>query len=244
MSSTGYGRGFGRGFDPADRQRVPLAGHPVSTGAACPREPHAVRGWAVPAERRADRPDQPALPICLAWLTPDTSWRKAREQAYVPAEQPPPSQGARLPPADAHPCGSRHPRIASSQGTQEPGGLSANHPYPVLPAAQRLTDAPSFRTAVRRGRRAGSSRLVVHLVAPAGDEVVSSSPRVGFVVSKAVGNAVVRNRVRRRLRHLARGHVDRLPASGMLVVRALPASAQASYAELDADLTRCLERVV
>ena len=49
--------------------------------------------------------------------------------------------------------------------------------------------------------------------------------RVGFVVSKAVGNAVVRNRVKRRLRHLTREHLPALaglPGSAVLVVRALP----------------------
>jgi ribonuclease P protein component len=66
---------------------------------------------------------------------------------------------------------------------------------------------------------------------------------VGFVVSKAVGNAVTRNRVKRRLRHLAREHVSSLPASAVLVVRALPAAAEASSAELGADLGRSLRRV-
>jgi ribonuclease P protein component len=67
--------------------------------------------------------------------------------------------------------------------------------------------------------------------------------RIGFVVSKAVGNAVVRNRVQRRLRHLAREHLASLPGSAVLVIRALPASAEASYAELAQDLSRCLGRV-
>ena len=58
-----------------------------------------------------------------------------------------------------------------------------------------------------------------------------------------MGNAVVRNRVKRRLRHLAREHVSTLPGSAVLVVRALPAAAQASYAELGTDLERCLQRV-
>ena len=67
--------------------------------------------------------------------------------------------------------------------------------------------------------------------------------RIGFVVSKAVGNSVVRNRVQRRLRHLAREHLASLPGSAVLVVRALPAAAAASGAELGADLARSLERV-
>ena len=91
--------------------------------------------------------------------------------------------------------------------------------------------------AIRRIKRAG---LVV------ADPYPSREPgpaRVGFVVSKAVGNAVVRNRVQRRLRHLAREHLASLPGSAVIVIRALPASAQASYAELAQDLSRCLGRV-
>ena len=108
----------------------------------------------------------------------------------------------------------------------------------MLSSAHRLTDGASFRLAVRSGRRAGSRTLVVHLH-PGAD---AGPPRVGFVVSRAVGNAVVRNRVKRRLRHLAREHVSSLPGSAVLVVRALPAAATATSAELSADLTRCLGR--
>lgn len=69
-------------------------------------------------------------------------------------------------------------------------------------------------------------------------------PRVGFVVSRAVGNAVVRNRVKRRLRHLVRQRLSVLPARSVFVVRALPPSATASSQELGEDLARCLGRVV
>ncbi len=83
--------------------------------------------------------------------------------------------------------------------------------------------------------------LAVHEDQAAGEPV-----RVGFVVSKAVGNAVVRNRVKRRLRHLTREHLPTLaalPGSAVLVVRALPRAAYASYTDLAADLERCLSRV-
>jgi ribonuclease P protein component len=74
--------------------------------------------------------------------------------------------------------------------------------------------------------------------APAGS--IASPARAGFVVSKAVGNAVVRNKVRRRLRHLVRDRLAGLPAGALLVVRALPAAAAAPATVLAADLDAAL----
>ncbi|WP_320068330.1 ribonuclease P protein component [Micromonospora sp. RTGN7] len=126
----------------------------------------------------------------------------------------------------------------------------------MLAAAQRLRRSSDFAAAVRAGRRAGRGALVVHLTLPAtsgptadtspkparstGAEENSTPARAGFVVSKAVGPAVVRNTVRRRLRHLVRERLAALPSGGTLVVRALPAAAEASYAQLGADLDAAL----
>lgn len=87
-----------------------------------------------------------------------------------------------------------------------------------------------FGATVRSGVRAARSTVVVH-AAVAGDQ----QRRVGFVVSKKVGNAVTRNRVKRQLRHLARVHLDETPLGSRIVVRALPAAALAS-ADLSGDL--------
>jgi ribonuclease P protein component len=106
-------------------------------------------------------------------------------------------------------------------------------------AAHRLSGSARFSLAIRAGRRAGSGTLVLHLART--DE--GGPPRIGFVVSRAVGNAVTRNRVKRRLRELVRGRRECLPAGSLLVVRALPPSAGASYGELGSDLARCLSRV-
>ena len=70
------------------------------------------------------------------------------------------------------------------------------------------------------------------------------APRVGFVVSKAVGNAVIRNRVTRRLRAIAGARLGGIPAGVDIVVRALPAAAGASFAEMEAEATRLLARSV
>lgn len=60
------------------------------------------------------------------------------------------------------------------------------------------------------------------------------------MVPRSVGKAVTRNRVRRRLRHLAREHLAELPTGALVVVRALPPAAAASYRRLAADLAAAL----
>jgi ribonuclease P protein component len=90
-----------------------------------------------------------------------------------------------------------------------------------------------FSQTLRGGRRAGRPLVSGHLLCrPDQDEPA----RIGFVVSKAVGGAVVRNRVRRRLRHLARGYLGSLPEGSLLVVRANPRAATARQADLAAEL--------
>lgn len=119
--------------------------------------------------------------------------------------------------------------------------------------------SPDFRETVRRGRRAGSRHLVVHLVGPsAPDGPTGAGPTgpegaaaegagaadapvtAGFVVSRAVGGSVVRHRVQRRLRHLVAARLGDLPAGTRLVVRANPGAASATSLELAADLDRGL----
>jgi ribonuclease P protein component len=108
----------------------------------------------------------------------------------------------------------------------------------VLPKETRLRRRAQFAEAVRRGARAGTPTLVAHLVTDDRD-----APCAGFVVSRSVGPAVVRNRVRRQLRHLVGHRLDRLPAGARLVIRATPAAAASSSRRLGEDLDRALDRL-
>jgi ribonuclease P protein component len=113
----------------------------------------------------------------------------------------------------------------------------------VLPATARLRQPAEFTATVRRGRRGGSGLLSVHLDGSAAGRQAEPSPtRVGFVVSRAVGPAVVRNRVLRRLRHLMAARLDHLPRGSRVVVRASPAAAPASSAALAVALDRALRQ--
>ncbi|MEF2527515.1 MULTISPECIES: ribonuclease P protein component [Streptomyces] len=119
----------------------------------------------------------------------------------------------------------------------------------MLSPDNRLRRREDFASAVRRGRRAGRPLLVVHLrtsgaTDPHEPGEIDPPTRAGFVVSKAVGGAVVRNRVKRRLRHLVRERLTRLPAGSLVVVRALPGSGDAGPEDLARDLDAALLRLL
>lgn len=121
---------------------------------------------------------------------------------------------------------------------------------PVLPSSHRLRLRRDFGRATRLGRRAGSATVVVHLASDVGagehgDGHGATDPaRVGFIVSRACGPAVVRNRIRRRLRHLVLQRLHDLPAGSLVVVRALPSAADSSSQRLHVDLERCIDRLL
>ena len=120
-------------------------------------------------------------------------------------------------------------------------GSRPDAPAAVLPAAARMRARTEFSAAVRSGARAASPAVVVHVdVAGSGD----LSPHVGFIVTRSVGNAVVRNRARRRLRHLMRARLDRLPAGSRVVVRVNPAAVGQHSVQLAAALDRALDRAL
>jgi len=113
----------------------------------------------------------------------------------------------------------------------------------MLPRSLRMRSSKDFRQTTRRGVRVSRPTLVVHAVhfdqghfdqGHLNEGKVDDGNRIGLVVSGAVGNAVTRNRVKRRLRHLAAAHVADAPAGIGIVVRALP-RAVTEPAELPTD---------
>ncbi|NUR84562.1 MAG: ribonuclease P protein component [Nonomuraea sp.] len=109
----------------------------------------------------------------------------------------------------------------------------------MLSAEFRMRRGEDFATAIKRGTRVGRPPLVVHLHVR-GEE----APLVGFVVGRAVGGAVVRNKVKRRLRHLMRDRLHRLPGGSLLVVRANPQAASTRHEQLAAELDVAIDRLL
>ncbi len=94
---------------------------------------------------------------------------------------------------------------------------------------ERLTAPAEFTRCYRHGERLRTTYFTVYAYRRG-----ESMPRLGLAVGKAIGNAVVRNGVKRRLREIFRRHKALVPGGYDLFVRAMPASASAAYPELTA----------
>ena len=110
---------------------------------------------------------------------------------------------------------------------------------PVGPNPKRLLKRAEF-LAVRRGEKRRGRLFLVEVL----DRNDGLSPRVGFTVTKKVGNAVVRNRMKRRFRALSREILPELGIAGadhVLIGRA--GGIERDYANLTAELKRALKKV-
>jgi ribonuclease P protein component len=101
----------------------------------------------------------------------------------------------------------------------------------MLSSKNRMRFSADFSTTVRSGARSGRRNLVLYAVPTALDRPST----FGFIVSKAVGNAVTRNLVKRRLREIAVHSLRAYPQGLSVVVRALPPAANADFGALSND---------
>src|SRR5262245_24134975 len=95
----------------------------------------------------------------------------------------------------------------------------------MLGAANRLRDRADFNIVRERGRRWRGDLLILNAMQHTPD----GASRFGFVVSRRIGKAVVRNRVKRRLRAIIRRHLDGLVRGYDIVLIARPGAGEASF---------------
>jgi len=107
-----------------------------------------------------------------------------------------------------------------------------------FPREARLVRRGEFDVVYRAGKRRSSSHFTVFFRA---NELPQS--RFGFSIKKALGGAVVRNRIRRRLREMVRCHRLEIPAGWDIVIHPKSSVARAEFPALTADLLRVLKNV-
>ncbi|KAB1502807.1 ribonuclease P protein component [Corynebacterium sp. 320] len=114
----------------------------------------------------------------------------------------------------------------------------------MLPPQHRLRSTAAFGRTVKKGRKKGSATVVAYTLVDKSSVASVGGPRVGLIVSKAVGNAVARHHTSRLLRHASAEALQSLdiPTGAHIVLRALPASGSATYQEIKADVYSCIRR--
>lgn len=113
---------------------------------------------------------------------------------------------------------------------KEPGGQR-------LRRADRLRRKGEFDLAYGTGERIAAKSFVA-IVTPSATGI----PRVGITLPKAVGNAVTRNALRRRLREAFRRHRDLITPPADVVIHVRPAARGAAYVRLEAEWLEAMRR--
>jgi ribonuclease P protein component len=162
------------------------------------------------------------------------------DEADFSAEQPGAGAPARLPRADGD--GGRAQRAPRAPGPRPQEAVGVKQAEPAIPAGAiaTLTKRRDF-LAANGGKRAPMPGFVL-LVKTRGDG--DATMRIGYTVTKKIGNSVVRNRIKRRFRALAR---EVLPHSGIVgadhVLIGRSDGLTRDFAQLKADLAKALAKV-
>ena len=183
---------------------------------------------AVPHGRRAggsrveeDFPAAPKEPEANPWL-PETYEHAGRPRgASAPSE--------------------KRAQEAHGQRGQEVGPVSDKGRHEGLGRRDRLRARSCFLAAQQRGRRISGRNLVVYVLSRSENERKERA-RLGITVSKKVGNAVVRNRVKRWLRESYRRMASAAPGGTDLVIIARPATAYSTYQRTAEELSQLIAR--
>ena len=169
-------------------------------------------------------------------------------EAHLPAQQSATQTHARLPRPDADTGRARRDFGSPAQGAQETHGVNSGPAVSeTFSKDDRLRKRREFEECYATGVRVSGRHIQVFLLDdPRGQPTgAPSRPRLGISVSRRVGNAVTRNRVRRRLREIFRRTRPQLSiGAARLVINARPSCAAAAFSELLEDYRSAVSRAI
>jgi ribonuclease P protein component len=208
-----------RRWSPCCRTR----GHPL----ACGGSHHSWVGPRTLVRAPAQRVESDAI-RCECWIMMSSRsmscgrLRRVRVEAHLPTEQPSSCSQARLPQPHEHSCWPCRAQGTPSQGPSQAVGL-----------IWRIRERSVFARLSHDGVRARAGVLWCTFL----PDPSASPPRVAFAIGRAVGPAVVRNQVRRRLRALlgSSSTTTALPP-GWYLIGGRPAIAERSFPQLSSDV--------
>jgi ribonuclease P protein component len=158
-------------------------------------------------------------------------------ETHLSAQRTQAGEDARVPQAHVYQGRPGGDPVAPGEGTPSPVGvISAESPqWPLTPIRSRRT----FED-LRRSRIRGRSGPLTVVFVP---QNTWSRCEVAYAINKKLGNAVTRNKLRRRLRSILSEHATGLPA-GAFLIRTDPGASSLAFNELKVAMSQALERAV
>lgn len=108
----------------------------------------------------------------------------------------------------------------------------------MLSNQYRLRESEDFQKVFQKGKSVANRQFVVYLLPKEGEGQL----RIGISVSKKIGKAVVRNRVKRLIREAVRHMLPQLTWTGDLIIIARTPLAEMEYHELQSSLMHCFKK--
>jgi len=143
------------------------------------------------------------------------------DEKDLSTSQPPKKKNPRVHGPDGHARGTQRAQASSRKGTPSPGDRHPGQAARLISRgglsfspADRLHHSAEFRFLQRQGVRAESAHFVLYAGRMPGEE----RSRLGVTVSRRIGNAVIRNRVKRRVREIFRLRLRPMLTEGTALV--------------------------
>src|SRR5215212_9604189 len=170
---------------------------------------------------------------------------RRRDEADLSAQEAQARPHPRLPCPHEHPRRAPRAQAAPGQGPQAPDGVAPA----VAAKRRRLSRSAEFERVYRQGRSKGNRFLVLYAFPRSEEDAASrpadeDGPRLGLSVSRKVGGAVDRARVKRCLREAFWTEAERLPAGSDYVVVARPDAKGLTEREGTGGMRRSLAELV
>ena len=111
----------------------------------------------------------------------------------------------------------------------------------MLPKQNRLTSTKDFQNVTKTGVRVYSDIAVIYALA---NPTSQKNSEVGLIVSKVVGNSVVRHKVSRHIRIVVKEILEKIPGNIQIVIRALPAITEKEFTEIQKILSESISKSI
>jgi ribonuclease P protein component len=157
----------------------------------------------------------------------------------LPTERAEAGQDPRVPQTDVDQGWTGGDPVAPGEGASSAVGVTGGPPagHRRVAGVEALRSRRSFEAVRRSATRGRAGPLTVHFL----EEASWSRPKVAYAISRRTGSAVVRNRLRRRLRAIMSAQAQSIPV-GAYVIRTGPDGTRLGFDELKVAMSRALER--